>query len=451
MTKPRVERRSWIIALAALTSLIATLGVSRTGNAVLMGRILASDETTEDRFGYSVAISNDTAIVSAPGDAPQGFQSGSAYIFIKTPVSWSQQAKLVASDGVANASFGQQVAISGDLAIVGAPYATVNGTVTGAAYVFARSGTTWTQQAKLVAVDGHPFDYFGSTVSISGTTAVVGSPYSDVFDADSGAVYVFTSSGGSWTQQAKIVPADGRSGDLFGSSVSLDQDSLVAGAPSDDDDAIASGSAYVFLRTGATWQQQQKVHPADRADGDQFGAAVSIQGDTALIGAPDRDDRGLASGAAYVYLRSNGGVWTQIQKLSAADGAPGDFFGSAVAINSSGALVGAFLDDEGAPDTGSVYAYQRAGNTFTLGEKLLANDRAGSDNFGVSVALSGNRVLIGSEQSDAAGSNAGAAYFTTVFVPSVPALGTSPRLALLGLLLAAGAAYLLARRRRIDS
>lgn len=407
-------------SLGLMIAVVATSGAEARADIPLV-KFLAADGTTEDRFGYSVAMNGNTAIIGAPGDGPQGSLSGSAYVFVLGPSGWVQQAKLTASDGATKAGFGRAVAISGDTALVGAPNAAITGTETGAAYIFVRSGTTWTEQAKLSALDYIVFDGFASSVSLSGNTAAIGSPYADPFGENSGAAYVFTRSGTSWSQQTKIVPIDGRSLDLFGSSVALNGDTLVGGAPGDDDNAIASGSAYVYVRTGTNWGLQQKVRPADGANGDSFGSAVAVSTDTLVVGSPDDDEHGLASGSAYVYFRTSG-LWSQQAKLFAIDGAAGDFFGATVALSGDNALLGSFLDDVTATDSGSAYAFKRTGTAWSQLRKFAPASGNVSDNFGVAVALDGEQGLVGSEQDDSVGANGGAVFPLLFAASTVPAM-----------------------------
>ncbi|MCK4653795.1 MAG: FG-GAP repeat protein [Candidatus Cloacimonetes bacterium] len=205
-------------------------------------KLTASDGAEDDHFGHSVSINGDYAVIGAYWDDDNGTNSGSAYIFHKSGTSWSEQAKLIASDGAFVDMFGWSVSIDGDYAVIGA-YWDDNGS--GSAYIFHRSGTTWTEQAKLTASDGADYDYFGSSVSISGDYAVIGANYDD----ESGSAYIFLRSGTIWTQQAKITASDGSDYDLFGSSVSIDGDYTVIGASRDNDNGSESGSAYFYSET----------------------------------------------------------------------------------------------------------------------------------------------------------------------------------------------------------
>lgn len=264
-------------------------------------KLLAADGAAEDSFGCSVSISGDYAVVGADKDDDNGSASGSAYIFKRSGTTWSQQAKLTASDGAAGDEFGYFVSISGDYAVVGAYGDDDNGSASGSAYVFYRSGTTWTQQAKLTASDGAADDEFGRSVSISGYYAVVAAAYDDSFK---GSAYIFYRNQGgtdNWGQQAKLKASDGGWADMFGSSVSISGDYAVVGAYQDDDNGSHSGSTYVFYRSGTTWSQRAKLKASDGAASDQFGRSVSISGNYVVIGAPYDNDDGTDSGSAYVY------------------------------------------------------------------------------------------------------------------------------------------------------
>jgi len=263
-------------------------------------KLLAADGAAYDFFGREVAIDGDTVVVGAPQDDDKGTDSGSAYVFVRTGGTWTPQAKLVPADGTAGDRFGYAVAVDGDTLVVGAQWDDDKGTDSGSAYVFTRTGATWTQQAKLLAADGAAYDDFGTAVAIDGDTVVVGAYKDDDKGADSGSAYVFTRTGGTWAQQSKLVPADGEVYDEFGYAVAINANTIVVGAHKDDDKRDASGSAYVFVRTGGTWTQQAKLTAADGAAGDRFGYAVAIDGDTVVVGASFDDDKGPDSGSVWV-------------------------------------------------------------------------------------------------------------------------------------------------------
>jgi formylglycine-generating enzyme required for sulfatase activity len=323
----------------------------------------------------------------------QTFPAGSATV--------EQQAKLNALDAGPPTnpnSFGYATGLSGEYAIVSAP--SQNNT-TGASYVFVRNGTTWTQQAKLLAADGISHDAFGQSVAISGNTALVGA-VSD--DNAAGSAYVYVRNGAEWTQQEKLIASDRASGDTFGQYVSIDGDYALIGSLQDNNDnGSESGSAYVFARNGATWSQQAKLLPSDGGALKHFGYSVSINGTSALIGATG--NAGQPTGTAYVFTRS-GEIWTEQAKLIPLGGGGFDF-GISVSIEGDYALVGA-RDEPGG--TGAVYVFHREGTIWTQQAKLTASDAASLHLFGDSVSLSGDLALIGARGNDSVANDAGAAY-----------------------------------------
>jgi MYXO-CTERM domain-containing protein len=275
------------------------------------------------------------------------------------PLVWLEQAKLAASDGSIDDHFGASVALSGDTALVGAYWADVGATVNqGAAYVFTRTGGVWTEQQKLTASDGAMDDIFGVSVALSGDTVLVGAAGADVGAAvDQGAAYVFTRAGGVWTEQQKLTASDGATEDYFGTSVALSLDTALVGSQVHDIGAnIDQGAAYVFTLSGGVWIQQQKLTAGDGAAQEYFGGSVALSGDTALVSMAQGDvGANSIQGRVYVFTRS-GGAWTQQQKLTAADGAAVDQFGISVALSGDTALVGALGDNFGAStDQGSAY------------------------------------------------------------------------------------------------
>ncbi len=348
-------------------------------------KLLAEDRAADDNFGYSVSVSGDTAVIGAGGDDSN---TGSAYVFIRSGGTWSQQAKLVAEDRATGDGFGISVSVSGNTAVIGAY---LDDSIIGSAYVFIRSEEVWNQQAKLVAEDGAENDQFGYSVSVSGDTAVIGAYWDDGF---TGSAYVFTRSGEAWNQQAKLIAEDGAADDYFGYSVSVDGDTAVIGAGN------PTGSAYVFIHSDEIWSQQAKLVAEDGVVWDQFGYSVSVSGDTAVIGAYGDD---ALTGSAYVFIRS-GKAWNQQAKLIAEDRAESDEFGTSVSVSGDTAMIGASGDDSA---TGSAYVFIRSGEVWSQQAKLVAEDGAEGDKFGVAVSVFGNTTMIGAHNDDSA---TGSAY-----------------------------------------
>jgi len=359
----------------------------------------ASNAEGSDFFGVSVAISGDTIVVGAmledsSATGVNGNQAdnstdsaGAAYVFVRNAGVWSQEAYLKASDTThalgGGDRFGSAVAISGDTVVVGAELedsiATgVNGddrdnssTNPGAVYVFTRSGTTWSQQAYLKASNSSSQDRFGISVAISGGTVVVGAEGEDTTNRESGAVYVFTRSGTTWTEQQFLKASNTGFNDHFGNSVGVDGDTLVAGADqessnstgvnNDESNDLASqaGAAYVFTRSGTVWSQQAYLKASNTDSGDVFGTSVAISGNTVIVGAigedsittgvngDDTDNTALYAGAAYVFVRS-GTVWSHQDYLKASNTDPDDRFGISVATSGETQVVGAWLEDSNA-------------------------------------------------------------------------------------------------------
>jgi len=253
-----------------------------------------------------------------------------------------EDAKLTASDAAVNDLFGASVSVSGDVTVVGAPLDDcAAGDFCGAAYVYRFNPGApgqWVQEAKLTASDAAEGDLFSGSVAISGNVAVVGALYHDcTAGPDCGAAYVYRFNGSAWLEEQRVTASDAGAGDHFGQSVSVSGDVAVVGAPFD-------GSVYLYRFNGSTWVQEAKLANPD-AQFDLFGGSVSVSGNVAVVGA-GRDDcaAGYGCGSAYVY-RFSGSAWTQQAKLTASDAADSDGFGSSVSVSGNVALVGAFFDD----------------------------------------------------------------------------------------------------------
>ncbi len=320
---------------------------------------------------------------------------------------WNEVAKLTASDG--GGLFGYSVSLSGNRALVGNYFDNENGFFSGSAYVFEWDGSGWVEVAKLTASDGEANDYFGYSVSLSGNRALVGAYHDDDNGSSSGSAYVFEWNGSTWVEVAKLTASDGEARDWFGYSVSLSGDRAFVGAASDDDNGSSSGSAYVFEWNGSTWVEVAKLTASDGAAGDYFGISVSLSGDRALVGASGDDDNGSYSGSAYVF-EWNGSTWVEVAKLTASDGEAEAQFGSSVSRSGDRALVGAWLDDDNGEDSGSAYMYEWNGSAWVEVAKLTVSNREAGDHFGFSVSLSGNRALVGAYRNDGNGENSGSAY-----------------------------------------
>ena len=407
----------------------------------------ASNAEADDLFGASVALSGDTLVVGAPwedgnatgGEADNSASSaGAAYVFTRANGVWTQQAYLKAGDAKTGDFFGNSVAISGDTLVVGA-----NGATREAAYVFTRANGNWTQQAYLKASNAEFLDGFGDSVAISGDTLVVGAMSesssavggeADNSESMAGAVYVFTRANGNWTQQAYLKASNAEADDLFGASVAISGDTLVAGALGEDgnatggeadNSAAVAGAAYVFTRTNGVWTQQAYIKASNVNFGDFFGASVAISGDTLVVGANgeassatggEADNSATAAGAAYVFTRTNGN-WTQQAYLKASNAEANDWFGASVAISGDALVVSAYKEagslaggeaDNSATAAGAAYVFTRENGVWTQQRYLKASNAEANDEFGNSVAISGDTVVMGAKSEDS-NANAGGA------------------------------------------
>ncbi|MBK9385664.1 MAG: FG-GAP repeat protein [Planctomycetes bacterium] len=393
--------RTWWQAVAVVATLVVSAQVG-LGQASEIAKLLAGDGAADDRFGVSVSINGDTALVGAYQDDDRGLDSGGAYVFVRSGGRWSQQTKILAHDGTPGDLFGHSVAIDGDTALIGA-YG--DGLYSGSAYVYVRSGGSWLQQAKLVASDGAALDRFGISVCLDGDTAIIGADRNDAPGVDFGSAYVFVRSSGLWSQQAKLVAIDPSAYASFGRAVSLDGDQALIGADYDDE----RGSAYVFVRSGGVWSHQGKLVASDGSMDDHFGYSVWIDGDAGIIGAHGDDDRGSTSGSAYVFVRS-GGSWVQEAKLLLDDGYAHDRFGISVSLDQNRAIVGSNGDDDRGSESGSAHVFIRSEQGWIWQAKLMASDGAYLDQFGVNLSLDGDSVVIGAWRSAGHETSSGSAY-----------------------------------------
>ena len=385
-------------------------GSGPSGCADALGMEIADDGAAGDLFGYSVDVDGSRAIVGAPyDDNGKGVNSGAAYIFEKNGLGdWVQVAKLVVPDGDAADLFGESVAIDGNTIIIGASkYAGK-----GAAFIFSDSGASWPLVAKLLASDGLANDDFGVSVDISGDFAIVGAPNDDAPKVNQGSVYIFgknTGGANNWGQVTKKLANDFDTNDNYGISVGIDGNVAVVGARYDDDLGTNSGSAYV-LDGGSAWSEIQKLTPADGAAGDYFGSSVAISGIHIIVGSY-LDDYGAFNNAGSAYIFEEGGLsWTEIAKLVPLDPAAADQFGISVSIESGIAVVGSHFDDDMGTNSGSAYVFTEASGWSQV-NKLTGSSVTTNDNFGRSVGIGGSSIVIGAYKDDISGLDQGSAYF----------------------------------------
>jgi hypothetical protein len=368
---------------------------------------LTYPEAATDYFGMDITIDGDTALIGAPADDGM---NGSVYVYTRTGATWTQQQKLTPSDPGVNDLFGVRIALQGNTALIGADDE-VSQDNPGAVYVFTRTGTTWTEQQILTPSDGDPLDCFADP-DLDGDTAIIGALLDDDMGVDAGAAYVFTRTGTTWTQQAKLFAADAMAEEWFGYDVSLDGDTALITTYDWWNDTVNPGAAYVFVRNGTTWTQQAKLVGSDTAPGDTFGIYAVIDDDTAIVGAPNDDDLGLYSGSAFVFTRT-GTTWTEQAKLHGSDEDAYDWFGGAISLEGDTAFIGAADDEELGAGSGSAYVFTRTGTTWTEQQYLLASDGKPNDNFGWPVFLDGDTAFIGAWHNPDQGPNSGSVYVFT--------------------------------------
>lgn len=369
------------VLLSSLVVLSLSLGA---GAAQEQARLEASDGQAGDEFGCAVSVSGEWAIVGACFEDDEAEDAGAAYFFYSNGTNWMEVEKVTASDGEADDRFAYSVAIEGNYAVIGAIY---DDGSTGAAYIFHYDGDFWSQQAKLTASDAATTDLFGWSVAISGDRVAIGAPNEDEGDINAGAVYVFKRSGTSWTQQAKLTSNDPGYEDLFGGSVSMDGNYIVVGCANNDDAGFSSGSAYVFYYNGSGWSQQAKVVAYDGAEYDYFGRSVAISGDWFVVGSPGDADFGGYSGSAYVFARS-GSIWTNMGKLNASDASLGGSFGNAVDMYGDLMIIGASGDR-------AAYAFEWDGDDWVEKARLADASGKNDDYYGYSVAVGSDYALVG--------------------------------------------------------
>jgi len=365
-------------------------------------KLTISGAAADNNFGRSVAIDGNTAIVGA-----SGLGLGAAYIYTHNGDTWVEQAKLLPPDGMKNEHFGWSVDISGDTAVVG----TLKGEAEqGAAYVFLRNGVSWVMQGKLLgsAAVGE-YDRFGLSVAIDGDTVAVGADWDKGGGPRSGAVYLYSRNGNSWSEPVKIKALDSVEGEWFGRTIDISGGTVVIGAHKNNENGNGAGVVYVFSASDASWLQQAKLTASNAQPGDAFGRSVAISGESIVVGARGSSHSGRSSGSAYIFTRS-GSSWTEQAILQAADGNSSDYFGQSVAIDGDIALAGAFGDDDAGESSGSAYVFSRDGADWIQQAKLTASDAAAGDEFGRSLAISGNTAMLAAEKKADAGNDSGAGY-----------------------------------------
>ncbi|MEZ5307728.1 MAG: hypothetical protein R2684_11345 [Pyrinomonadaceae bacterium] len=391
----------------------AYLWINNGGTWQQAGRVTPSDGHAEDFFGHSIGISENTIVVgSKDADANGVNSSGAVYVYELTVNGLIEVEKLSPTDPVVGAHFGTSVSIEGDRLAIGASNQT-NGTsqAQGAVYIFDRSGMNWTQSSKMVPADVGSLDGFGTTVHLTQRALIAGSPLADTNgNRNQGAAYLFVNEAGSWIERAKYSPDEGALEDRFGDAVGVSGGYVIIGSPgsavgANDDQGIAYGACFGC----DDWSLGSTFHAANLPGVGRLGSAVAIDGDTAVVGAEYTDGTFPGQGAAFVLERING-RWIPTATLRAPDGAQEDNFGSSVAIDGDTIVVGAIGDLASVFRRGSAYVFRRAGCGWEYEAKLVPDSFSWIEMFGYSLAIEDDLIVVGGPQNSDFQQNQGAAY-----------------------------------------
>jgi hypothetical protein len=408
-------------------SALILISISSQGQWTEHQKLLASDGAEGDKHGISTCIDGDIAIVGAYEEGTNGDFSGAAYVYSRNQGgsnNWGEVKKLLAPDGDINDRFGFYVSLSGSTAAVGAPWDSDNGAQSGAVYIFNKDEgglDNWGFVRKVTQSDGVMGDYFGYSLSLSEDKLLVGAYFDDDNGSQSGSAYIYYQNTGginNWGEVQKITSSDGSSNDHFGVSVSLNGSTALIGARFDDDNGANSGSAYIFEQDEGgvnNWGEVEKLISDDGSNYDQFGISVSVEGDLALVGCHLDDDLGLNAGAAYVFGRDEGGNdnWGQVDKLLPSDGMADDQFGISVSLSGPTALVGSHQANVPDDNEGAAYFFgQDVGGNGQWGESQKISSATASPDcyFAYSVSLSDSTGITGAWNDSELGAESGAAF-----------------------------------------
>lgn len=388
--------RTLVATIFGLLTLASVASIAYALTLTEEARIMATDATGGDQLGSAVSISGDTIVSTAAGAAP----SGTGYVFVRSGGVWTQQSHLDPLDPELGSYYGLSTTVYGDTAVIGSPLTDIGAVMdAGALYVFVRSGGVWTQQQRIHASDPMSLQSYGYSMDLEGDTLVAGSRWNNHSGlTNAGAAYVYTRTGTTWTEQQKIIASDAENYDTFGYAVAVSGDTLVVGAWRVD---LAggigdAGAAYVYVRSAGHWTEQQKLTASDAMIGDSLGQSVDIEGDTIIVGAPGVD-RGaeMDVGAVYVFTRT-GTAWSQQAKLQSTLGAAGDLTGTSCAMHNNIVVAGA---PEATVATharaGAGYVFARSGTTWADQGRIAPVTSETDGNYGFTAALDGTTAVFG--------------------------------------------------------
>jgi hypothetical protein len=374
--------------------------------------VLAKDGKAEDYFGYSAAIDGNTILVGAyKVDINEAEDAGAAYVYVLNDDRWKQQAKLVAKPFFAKDTLGGNVALKGDIAMLGAMRRGDKGKDSGAVVFFERHLNKWEQRQIITGPDTQAGDAFGQTIALTDSHLVIGAPRNDALGHDSGAAYIYKRKGNTWHYHTKITARDGVAGDLFGISVAIDDNTILVGADLHDEKAENAGAVYVYVQKDNQWSQEAKLIASDGAKTDIFGVRVAISGNTALVSArrDDIDGIGVDAGSAYIFERE-GHTWKEKIKLVSPDGNADDRFGRGIALSKGTAIISAMNHDANGVDTGALYVYRKEALDWKYTSKITAEVSSPNERFGWNVGVSNDIAVIATPNHNGKGDNSGAVY-----------------------------------------
>ena len=372
-------------------------------------KIVAQDGSPDDRFGRAVSLSDNWLAVGANRDDNiNGSNSGSVYIYKYDDLDIIDEFHIIPFDGEPNDYFGKALALYDDWIVVSSIYDNVNGEKSGSAYVYQFNGDDWIFHSKLIPDDGAPFDRFGYSIDIYDDVIAVGAVYDDDMGADSGSVYIYRLSDNHWTLESKIISESQEEGDFFGVVLALQFNTIAIGAVYDDDMGLNSGSVSLFRYNDGNWLETDKITAFDGISYDLFGNSLDINNNKLIVGSFYSDNLYQNSGAVYLYDIDSYGIASYIDKIIAFDAAINDNFGQSVSIYDNFIAVGSLNDDYGL-NSGAVYLYDINSQFDEI--KYIPDDGSQYDEFGGSISLYGNKILVGSQYSD---DSKGSAYLANI-------------------------------------
>lgn len=415
-----LKMKIFIVGVLVFLGVINTYG--QTWSQI--DKVIASDGNVEELFGYSVAISGDWAMVGAPYEDLQ--DEGAVYVFQLVGGTWVETQKLKPSSSYSDGFFGLSIDMAGGVAVIGAIGDNGGGDNTGAAFVFELEEGTWVEKTKLIPSDPFPSDEFGGAVAVSGNSIVVGAHGKFGVGYYSGAAYVFKKIDGLWSETQKLTASDQATWDYFGNAVDIEGDRIVVAAYLNDIGASGSGSVYVFEFVGGTWTEEQIITASDPAEDDNFGNAVVLNNDRILVSARGDDNEYGADAGAVYYFDEIDGDFVEQQKIIVSDAQTLTAFGTAISVSGNTAVIGSMGHTDYVSYIGAVNVYEYVDGLWEEGEKLTAGtDTSAYDIFGNAVGLDNNRLVVGARGGDDNGDLSGAAYFFHHTYASVATINTT--------------------------